>query len=97
MQRAPDRVPVSTASTSLWCQPYLLLELKCCLLTSSLILLLPLTCSPQSHGDTGLCPGMLAAVGLLGTCTQVDGVKVDFVEMCLAAFVLCLMLCCVHV
>lgn len=97
MGRAPGRVPVGPVSASLWCQPCLLLDLKCCLLMSSLILLLPPTCSPQSHGDTGLCPGMLAAVGLLGTCTQVDGVKVDFVEMYLTAFVLCLMLCCVHV
>lgn len=55
------------------------------------------TCSSQSRGDTGLCPGTLAAVGPLGTCTPVDGVKVDFVETCSAALVLCLQPCCVHV
>lgn len=55
------------------------------------------TCSSQSRGDTGPCPGTLAAVGPLGTCTPVDGVKVDFVETCSAALVLCLQPCCVHV
>lgn len=41
MGRALGGVPVGTVSASFWCQPCLLLDLKCCLLTSSLILLLP--------------------------------------------------------
>lgn len=62
--------------------------------------LLPPTCSTQSHGNTGLFPDMLVAVGLLGTCTPVDGVKVDVVEisLCFSSVLwttfFCVCMCC---
>lgn len=50
-------------------------------------------CCSQCHGGTGPCPGTSAAAGLSGTCTPLDGLKVEHTETFLAAPVSCLELC----